>query len=140
MILAQIIAAAAETAAETDNMIPGEWASGLVTASIGARIGAVGRGAVQKREIGPQPFDVREHREPTWAEVSELSRRMECAETEMRRIRNDMLEQYKEITNSAEARANRLMKALGESIGKVHGRLDDMTKALGRLEGRSMRD
>lgn len=117
MYLLEIFAQVAAPAAETS--LNGNYVISLVTAIIGAVLGAVGRGAVQKRDVGPQPFEVKEHREPTWVEVAELTRRIEALESEQRRQREEMVAQYKEITLSAERRASRLMGALNSECKEI---------------------
>lgn len=130
-----ILAQAVDTASDPDTMLSGKWVIALVTAIIGAVLGVVGKGATQKRDVGPQPFTVQEHRDPTWAEVAELERRMAAVESEQRRLRDDMVSQYKEITLSAEKRASRLMGALNGECKEIRELIGELSKQLYLLAG-----
>ena len=62
---------------------------------------------------------------PTWAEIAALDKRVVTLEDGM-----------KEMTAAGERRANRLMAAQAESAGKLHSRIDDILRAVSRLEGK----
>ena len=115
-------------------MLSGQYVIALVTAIVGAVLGAFGKGAIQ-RTIGPQPFEVKERRDPTWAEVAELERRMAAVEAEQRRLRDEMVSQYKEITLSAEKRASRLMGALNGECKDIRDLIGELSKQIYLLAG-----
>lgn len=62
---------------------------------------------------------------PSWAEIAALDKRVSTLEEGMR-----------EMTAAGERRANRLMAAQADSAGKLHARIDDILKAVSRLEGK----
>ena len=138
----QLLAQAAvdtATATDPDTMLSGKWVLALVSTIIGGLLGLAGKGAIQKIKVSPSPMIVSEHRDPTWAEVAELERRMAAVESEQRRLRDEMVNQYKEITLSAEKRASRLMGELTKECKELResftNQINDLSKQLYLMVG-----
>jgi hypothetical protein len=58
--------------AASEQQVSGEWVIALVTAVIGAILGALGRGAIQTRQISPSPFPVVNGRVPAWHDFEQV--------------------------------------------------------------------
>lgn len=116
-----------------DTMVSGNWVIQLIGAviiAVGSLYGGVKLrdATVQRREVGPQPFEVRERREPSYAEVRALEQRVEKLEEEIEALRTEQMRQYKEMTAAAEERANRILRGVRESAAGIYSKLDTVTK------------
>jgi len=98
----------------------------------------LGTHAIRRVKISPDPLRVTEHRDPTWAEIQGIERRLEIVESEVKEIRSEQVRTYREMTENGEARANRLMRAVADSASKLHARMDDIARQVYILAGKSI--
>lgn len=77
----------------------------------------------------------KEERQLTLAEWTALERRVEGLEERFDDLLKQLGTDFAKLTQAGEERASRLMRALTESAGKQHGRIDDILKAVAKLEG-----
>lgn len=69
------------------------------------------------------------------AEWTALEKRVESLEVKFEKALAKASLDYHELVEAGEIRANRIMKALMESAGKQHARVDQILAAVSRLEG-----
>jgi hypothetical protein len=77
----------------------------------------------------------KEERLLTIAEWTALEKRVAGLEQRFDDLIKQMGVDFAAMTKSGEERATRLMRALTESSGKQHARIDEILKAVARLEG-----
>ena len=111
----------------------------VITAIVSALAGGFGtHHAMRRVRVSNDPLNVREHRDPTWAEVQGIERRLEVVEREVKEIRARQIDAYNDLTEKGEQRANRIMKAVAESAGKIHARVDEVARQVYILAGKSI--
>lgn len=123
----------AQAAAEPVGPVDGDFVLKLVAIVI-AGVGGLFAGRkmkeseIQRREIHPNPLPVMEHREPTWAEVSALERRMETVEEDIKKLREEQNAQYRVLMAQGEERMGKILQAVRESANRIYEKLDKTTK------------
>lgn len=134
--------AAADTAPESFSVATVSW---IITAVVGALVSAFlahmkgkrdGAGGATEVKVKPQPLKVTEQRDPTWAEVQSLERRVTNLEQHMDEMRKEQVAMERRLTDAAERRTTRLLASQAESAGKIHRRVDDILAAVSRIEGK----
>jgi hypothetical protein len=136
-LLAQAVDAAPADTFSTGTMVA--LVGGVVTAAVTAVLAhfrGKAQGAREAVDIKPQPLKVKEEKEPTWAEVAGIERRVSCLEEHFERMREEQTAMERRITESAEKRTTRLLASQADSSGKIHRRIDDILAAVSRLEGK----
>lgn len=142
MMLAAMLAQAAADAPPDDTFSTPTVVAlvgGVVTAAVGAVLAhfrGKAQGAREAVEIKPQPLAVKEQKDPTWADVAGIERRVCCLEEHFEVMRAEQTAMERRITESAEKRTTRLLASQAESSGRIHKRIDDILAAVSRLEGK----
>jgi hypothetical protein len=96
------------------------------------------RGQGERREISPQPLEVRKAADYILREQCEkVHARMEAEFAQHSASRKSIYDRIEEMDGRAAARTEVLRKEVKEDIRGVHDRVNDVLHAVGRLEGKN---
>jgi hypothetical protein len=141
-MVANLIAQAADVV--QPESVPGGTVAWILTVVVGAVVTALlghmrgkkaGAEEAQEMRVKPQPLTVKELKDPSWAEVAGIERRVSSLEVHFDDLRKEQTAMERRLTESAEKRATRLLASQADSAGKIHRRVDDILAAVSRLEG-----
>lgn len=108
----------------------------LVAAKIVAAVREI-KGEAESREIKPQPFIVQESVQfATKTELAAVKKDIAMVDEDLNAMRREIVENGESRRISIEAKVEELRKEKKESTRLVHERINEVLKALARLEGK----
>jgi TolA-binding protein len=129
--------------ADGGSMIPGEWLTAFVVAVIGAigaawaRYSGVEKGKrEQEVTLAGQPIrTTKEPRQPTWAEVQSLERRLDAVEKHLDSMRDAQSRQFQQLLEAGHARELRIMDTISAAVGALGAKMNqDVRSAHERID------
>lgn len=125
--------------------LPGGTVAWIITLVVGAVVTAFlghlkgkrdGAEMAAEVKVKPNPLTVKEQKDPSWAEVAGIERRVSCLEDHFEKMREEQTAMERRITESAEKRTTRLLASQAESSSRIHKRVDDILAVVSRMDGK----